>query len=80
MIGTLLDSILGPLWPMLAGLAALVATFLLGWVRGGRRASELKRRVTELEESKRIRDEMDKVVLGEDPDLARRFLRERGKR
>lgn len=65
------------LWLAAAG-AFIVALFAAYW--NGRRDGKANAEVRELNEYIETRKRIDEVDLGDDPDMARRFLHERGKR
>ena len=62
-----------------AAAAVFVTALLASWL-GGRKSAQNDAKVEELDSYVRTRKNMDDVVVGDDPDLARRWLRERGKR
>jgi hypothetical protein len=63
----------------LAGIGAVVIALLSIWF-GGRKSGKDAAKAEELNEYIETRKRMDEADLGDDPDMARRFLHERGKR
>lgn len=63
----------------LAAAGAVVISLLSIWF-GGKKAGKNAAKAEELNEYVETRKRMDEVDLGNDPDAARRFLHERGKR
>jgi len=61
----------------LLGLAALVGTLAAVWVSGKRSGTDKAKQAAEKRNIK-TREAMDNVENGNDPDAARRWLRERG--
>jgi len=61
----------------LAGLAALVGTLAAVWFSGSRSATNKAKQAAE-RRNIRTREAMDNVENSNDPDAARRWLRERG--
>ena len=70
----MIASIIAQAWPYLLGLMALVGLYLRG-----RHNGVVKAHRDTLERYQKTRKAMDDVEAGDDPDAARRWLRERGK-
>lgn len=77
MIGAALDLLLGPLGAALGALAAVMAAWLAG-KRSARQAAENEA----LRGYQETRRQMDDAIddLGDDPDVLREWLRERGRK
>jgi hypothetical protein len=79
MIGALLPDVGG--W-IVGGVVALIG-LLFGWAKvASGRADRAKRRADAAEANVKTRERMDDAdrIVGDDPDAARRWLHERGKR
>lgn len=63
----------------LAAAGAFIVALLSIWF-GGKKAGKNAAKAEELNEYIETRKRMDEADLGDDPDMARRFLHERGKR
>ena len=63
----------------MAGSGAVGIALLSIWF-GGKKAGKNAAKAEELNEYIETRNRMDEADLGDDPDMARRFLHERGKR
>ena len=69
------------IWPILSALARLlgpILPFLATWV-AAKRDSRQTGKIKGLEDYKDTRERMDNAEILDDPGLARRWLRERGK-
>ena len=76
MIGAALDLLLGPLGAALGALAAVMAAWL-----AGKRSARQAARGEALRGYQETRRQMDDAIddLGDDPDVLREWLRERGR-
>lgn len=63
----------------LAAAGAFIVALLSIWF-GGKKAGKNAAKAEELNEYIETRKRMDEADLGDDPDMARRFLHERGER
>jgi len=71
--------VIGRLKLWLAGIGAVVIALLSIWF-GGKKAGKNAAKAEELNEYIETRKRMDETDVGDDPDMARRWLHERGER
>lgn len=71
--------VIGKLKLWIAGIGAVVIALLSIWF-GGRKAGQADAKLEAQDDYIATRKRMDEVHVGDDPDMARRWLHERGKR